>query len=696
MKTTAALPLYPSKSSIKGLSASQQSTLFQSISTALLQTLALPPPKRDTPATRAFVSSYAREEALGVLANLIWEPEAVTRSTNKNGAKQIDTIVNIRNRVLLLAEKLATSGPDGLDTHTLLDLSIVYAHTHPTRLKAIFSASLPTKLLPSSQEMISAFTSLLSPAHSSQTQGLYALRKTSHSLLALLRPSPPALTRLFASSKPFMLALARAYDDGLAALARAYGGLRGYIYEDTWSGEVDEWERVWVGTKVDLMDSFHLLLGGMVRDLAGAEGLGGEAAERTFGIIFAMLELPSSSSSSDSDPPGHSTPTPFLNRPLLADYQHSYDLSRTLASALRHAAAEKEKDARLEVLEATLRSFEVPTTTSTTTTTSRKDPGALKILLRSSGVPQGIDNLGRGHGTQHTKQPLQTPNTKSKGKGKAPAPHQDQNQNEDEDLDLKTTQVLSILPDHDASYIRALLARRGASVESVVEMLLEGRAEEVGVLRGEGEGEWGGAGGEEEFVYTVERRNVFDDEVMDLSSVRVGKKRFVVFITHPSLVFTHPARPNTHPFLHSQEESTILHDRTFIEQMKADIIRRAEALSDLESEEEDHIDDPTHKTGKGRTVAFEEEELDEDVDTAGGIKVKVLGDGEETSGVEDEGEEEDALEEGPGEEEKRPNHDTILELAYIRDPGLFERDARKGKGRIELREATGGFLFLYF
>jgi hypothetical protein len=73
---------------------------------------------------------------------------------------------------------------------------------------------------------------------------------------------------------------------------------------------------------------------------------------------------------------------------------------------------------------------------------------------------------------------------KSKGKGKAPAPQlQDQNPNEDEDIDLKTTQVLSILPDHDASYIRALLARRRASVESVVEMLLEGRVEEVGVLR---------------------------------------------------------------------------------------------------------------------------------------------------------------------------------------------------------------------
>jgi len=46
-----------------------------------------------------------------------------------------------------------------------------------------------------------------------------------------------------------------------------------------------------------------------------------------------------------------------------------------------------------------------------------------------------------------------------------------------------TTQLLSILPDHDASYIRSLLARRGASVESVVEMLLEGRVEEVGMLR---------------------------------------------------------------------------------------------------------------------------------------------------------------------------------------------------------------------
>jgi len=368
MTTTAPLPSYPSKSSIKSLSASQQSTLFQSISTALLQTLALPPIKRDTPATRAFVSSYAREEALGVLANLIWEPEAVARSTNRNGAKQIDTI--IRNRVLLLAEKLATSGPDGLDRHTLLDLSIVYAHTHPTRLKAIFSASLPTKLLPSSQEMISAFTSLLSPAHSSQTQGLYALRKTSYSLLAILRPSPPALTRLFASSKPFMLAFARAYDDGLAALARAYGGLRGYTYEDTWSGEVDEWERVWVGTKVDLMDSFHLLLGGMVRDLAGGEGLRGEAAERTFGVIFAVLELPSGSRSSDSDSSGPSTPTPFLNRSFLADYQHSYDLSQTLASALRHAAAEKEKDAWLEVLEATLCSFEVLSSSSSSGTTS--------------------------------------------------------------------------------------------------------------------------------------------------------------------------------------------------------------------------------------------------------------------------------------------------------------------------------------
>ena len=102
--------------------------------------------------------------------------------------------------------------------------------------------------------------------------------------------------------------------------------------------------------------------------------------------------------------------------------------------------------------------------------------------------------------------------------------------------------------------------------------------------------------------------------------------------------------------------------------MKADILRRAEAMSDSEEEEEE-----------GRVVAFEEE-LD-DVPT--GVQVKVAGDGEE-SGESD----------GEGETEEKEPPETVLELAYLRDVKLFERDAqtRRSKGRADLRSHTGALV----
>lgn len=132
---------------------------------------------------------------------------------------------------------------------------------------------------------------------------------------------------------------------------------------------------------------------------------------------------------------------------------------------------------------------------------------------------------------------------------------------------------------------------------------------------------------------------------------------------------------------HSQDEETVLRDRTFMEQMKADILRRAEAISDSSEDEDSSI--PT-----GRVVAYEEE-LDEDGHASGGAKVKVLGDGEESGDDDDEGEEEDGHDDGV-----KQAPETILELAYIRDVALFERDAatRRGKGRLQLKEATGASL----
>lgn len=99
--------------------------------------------------------------------------------------------------------------------------------------------------------------------------------------------------------------------------------------------------------------------------------------------------------------------------------------------------------------------------------------------------------------------------------------------------------------------------------------------------------------------------------------------------------------------------------------MKADILRRAEQMSDEEDEAE--VD-----------VAY-----DAELEDSGAVKV--AGDGEESGG-----------EDVPGadevQERARPNPQVLLELAYLGDPKLFDRDAntRRSKAREDLRKQTGG------
>ena len=97
--------------------------------------------------------------------------------------------------------------------------------------------------------------------------------------------------------------------------------------------------------------------------------------------------------------------------------------------------------------------------------------------------------------------------------------------------------------------------------------------------------------------------------------------------------------------------------------MKAEILRRAEAMSDDSDEE------------SGKPKALDVIDLDDDLDEAGASTIKTLGDGEES-----------------GDEEVDPiKPETILELAYIRDPKLFDRDAetRRSKARADLKQQTG-------
>lgn len=119
--------------------------------------------------------------------------------------------------------------------------------------------------------------------------------------------------------------------------------------------------------------------------------------------------------------------------------------------------------------------------------------------------------------------------------------------------------------------------------------------------------------------------------------------------------------------------------------MKADILRRAEAISDDEEDEDDQ-DKPSQGTKwedkEGLRPPTDEEE--DDVDLA---KVKITGDGE-ASGDEEEDEEIDGG--------VPQNPETILELAYLRDPKLFDRDAitRRSKARSDLKTQTGIFFKL--
>ena len=119
--------------------------------------------------------------------------------------------------------------------------------------------------------------------------------------------------------------------------------------------------------------------------------------------------------------------------------------------------------------------------------------------------------------------------------------------------------------------------------------------------------------------------------------------------------------------------------------MKAEILRRAEMLSDDEEEAEE--DAATSKgKGKAKETSGVSAALDLGPDDEEDIvPIRLGGDGEDTD---EEGEEDEE------EEEEVRSPETIIELAYLRDPKVFERDAatRRSKARAELKAQTG----LYF
>lgn len=501
------LPLYPSTSARKSLLPSQLASLNSTIAGALHQVLELPPTKRDIPSTKDFIASYAKDAAQQALQALIWPT-----TEGRPRSEQL-----IRSRVLQLAEKLAASSSVGFSLEALVDLSVAYSPTNLSRVRAIWTSVLsssPALLSSIASDAVPFLTTILSPARR-QTTGLYGVRKAAHIVACLLHSLPPPALRLFAQAKQFVLTLAQAYGAGLGALANSYGGLQHHAAPTSSAAgaEPDEWERTWVECKVALLDSFHVLLGALLDDVAQASpGTALAAAcDRAFDVVFELLEIESA-----SQQPGATTP--FHDRPLLVDYQQAYDLAKTLKAALRKA-----DDARMDVLEATLQSFSLGGEQGGD---PKANPGALRILLRSSGIAPGVDRKGKGRAVQPA--PQTAPESAITSSGVTPA---------DPDIDLKVAEVLSILPDHSTTYVRALLLHpdypfRG-DPHKVIDALLEGRAPSPEEM------ERSGAAlprisplptvapQSDAWEYTRERRNVFDDEALDVANVRFGKKTYV-------------------------------------------------------------------------------------------------------------------------------------------------------------------------
>jgi activating signal cointegrator complex subunit 2 len=167
----------------------------------------------------------------------------------------------------------------------------------------------------------------------------------------------------------------------------------------------------------------------------------------------------------------------------------------------------------------------------------------LKILLRPSGIQPGIDNRGtRNPSATTASATLSTPSNNSalnsssnqtvdrKGKGRAVATEQPFDPSDDIDLDLKTIQVLDILPDLSPTYVRLLLNhdQYGRDTEKVVAALLEGTAlseEDLDSEKGKEYTSEDAIDSQEREQYSLnQRRNVFDEEVLDVNLFRTGKK----------------------------------------------------------------------------------------------------------------------------------------------------------------------------
>jgi len=308
---------------------------------------------------------------------------------------------------------------------------------------------------------------------------LISLWRISFCLIALLSIAPPEILDVFTSATKLLVGLASCYDTVLSWHPSMVRG--------------NQTSNIALRAKVNIIDSVHILFE--------------HCSSRPWAILdmlFPILDLPTTSPPSSS-----TTVVPFGNRTLLGDYEATYTLSSKLSS-------DDAGDPRYEFVRTQLHSL-VGRPFTSSSDINPEAVGALKALLP----------LAAGSAAKPSEPPVS-----NKGKGKATGPVTP----DDVDADMEAvyaamSQILDVLPDENPAFLQACLQHpvfHGPdAAEKLLSALLEGGPLPDGLDRlRDGTTQDSSEAPEPKTDLVGSRRNVFEDDPMDYSRLRVGKNRY--------------------------------------------------------------------------------------------------------------------------------------------------------------------------
>ncbi|KAG9005509.1 hypothetical protein FRB94_001515 [Tulasnella sp. JGI-2019a] len=508
--------------------------------------------------------------------------------------------------------QLANRFKTSLNHAALLDLAIVYQKKEDgPNVKEILDSHSSSFGRVLTEQLVPAFNDILQTSYVAGQATPSAFIQTRLKLVRLING-------LIRSQSQVVIASFNLRRDFVLALAQCYqvtlaevAFSRGGIRVQD-QGLSADWQQPWMETKVGIIDIFHPLIDHAIQTASTSSF--SESEQALFDVLHSLIDHASMNFSTSAQW--------FVDTALLVDYEHAYHLSDSLRKAWRRG--NQMVDTVISGLEGLNRPLE-----------DSAAAGGLEILLRDLS-------------------PLETHKVARKTKGKSKALDQDtvNDSGRDDDIDIAITKVLDLFPDENRQFVQAALRDPSYynSAEKVITALLEDTLPPnlVALRAGPLFGDDDDTNGTDDDEY--ERRNVFDNEEIDASRVQIGKNKLA-------------------------SADLLLQDKSFMADMKADILRR---VAEHSSDEDDY--GASRPSKAYRDVAFEE-----DLDDAP-VEPRIKLSGADGGGFSDEEGGEDVK---PADNKLDP--EGILLTAYSRDPKLFDRDAatRRSKARTDLRAQTG-------